>query len=151
MATILQQYRDMQSNLKSQITTIHFPINQILVLQELNYRICVLETFETYCKTAPVTSDVNEIAFHYQLVDAYVRGTLTERRFGLRGDDEVKKRRETATTSFERVVQDGRKRFVSFAVGAPSEQYKNDINNYIKTILPVWLQYRNCYINIASK
>ena len=29
----------------------------------------------------------------------------------------------------------------------PQEQYKTCINNYIKTILPVWMQYRNTYIN----
>ena len=42
--------------------------------------------------------------------------------------------------------QDGRKRFSSFNAST-QEQYKTCINNYIKTILPVWMQYRNTYIN----
>ena len=48
--------------------------------------------------------------------------------------------------SFTQVVQDGRKRFSSFNAST-QEQYKTCINNYIKTILPVWMQYRNTYIN----
>ena len=42
---------------------------------------------------------------------------------------------------------DGKKRFSSFVPGN-DKQYKEAISNYIKTILPVWMQYRNMYINI---
>lgn len=150
MATILQQYRDMQSNLKERMSSDQFTIDQILVLQELSYRISVIETFEIYCKTAPVTSNLTEMAIHYQLVDAHIQYTMTERRFGFKANDEVRKQRETVISTFENIVQDGRKRFSSFSNGAP-DQYKNDINSYIRVILPVWLQYRNCYINIAMQ
>ena len=115
-------------------------------MQELNYRICVLETFESLCKSAPVTMDTKAMGFHFQLVDAYVRFTLNERKFGPKTDAEGQKKRETALQSFTQVVQDGRKRFSSFNAST-QEQYKTCINNYIKTILPVWMQYRNTYIN----
>lgn len=150
MATILQQYRDMQSNLKERMSSDQFTIDQILVLQELSYRISVIETFEIYCKTAPVTSNLMEMAIHYQLVDAHIQYTMTERRFGFKANDKVKKQRETVISTFENIVQDGRKRFSSISNGVP-DQYKNDINSYIRVILPVWLQYRNCYINIAMQ
>lgn len=118
----------------------------MLIMQELNYRICVLETFESLCKSAPVTMDTKAMGFHFQLVDAYVRFTLNERKFGPKTDAEGQKKRETALQSFTQVAQDGRKRFSSFSTST-QEQYKTCINNYIKTILPVWMQYRNTYIN----
>lgn len=51
---------------------------------------------------------------------------------------------EDGTITFKQ--QDGRKRFSSFSAST-QEQYKTCINSYIKTILPVWMQYRNTYIN----
>ena len=146
MATILEQYRKRQNEIREQIAANSLPLDQMLIMQELNYRICVLETFESLCKSAPVTMDPKAMGFHFQLVDAYVRFTLNERKFGPKTDAEGQKKRETALQSFTQVVQDGRKRFSSFNAST-QEQYKTCINNYIKTILPVWMQYRNTYIN----
>lgn len=146
MATILEQYRKRQNDIREQIAANSLPLDQVLIMQELNYRICVLETFESLCKSAPVTMDTKSMGFHFQLVDAYVRFTLNERKFGPKTDAEGQKKRETALQSFTQVVQDGRKRFSSFNAST-QEQYKTCINNYIKTILPVWMQYRNTYIN----
>lgn len=147
MATILEQYRERQSDLRSQIAENSLPLEELLVMQELNYRICVLETFQSFCKSAPVTLDTKVMGYHFQMVDAYVRFILAERRFGPKVDTEGQKRRETALTSFERVVLDGRKRFSSFTAST-QEQYKSSISGYINTVLPVWMQYRNTYINL---
>ena len=87
------------------------------------------------------------MGYHYQLVDAYVRFVLNERKFGVRTDADGAKKRETAYASLEKVALDGKKRFSSFVPGN-DKQYKEAISNYIKTILPVWMQYRNMYINI---
>lgn len=149
MATILEQYRKRQNEIREQIAANSLPLDQILIMQELNYRICVLETFESLCKSAPVTMDTKAMGFHFQLVDAYVRFTLNERKFGPKTDAEGQKKRETALQSFTQVAQDGRKRFSSFSAST-QEQYKTCINNYIKTILPVWMQYRNTYINLQE-
>lgn len=147
MATILDQYLEKQNTIKSQIAENSLPPEDLLIMQELNYRICVLETFQSFCKSAPITMDTKVMGYHFQMVDAYVRFTLNERRFGLKADAEGQKRRETALSSFEHVVQDGRKRFSSFKAGT-QEQYKTSISQYIHTILPVWMQYRNTYINL---
>lgn len=147
MATILEQYREKQNNIRSQIAADSLPPEELLVMQELNYRICVLETFQSFCKSAPLTTDTKVMGYHFQLVDAYVRFVLNERKFGFKTDTDGQKKRETSYTSFERVVQDGRKRFSSFKVGN-QEQYKGAISTYINTILPMWMQYRNTYINI---
>ena len=87
------------------------------------------------------------MGLHFQVVDAYVRFTLNERKLGPKTDAEGQKKRETAYLSFEQVAADGRKRFSSFSAST-KDQYKNSINNYIRTILPMWVQYRNTYINL---
>ncbi len=147
MTTILDKYREKRTAVWSQIAENSLPLEELLQMQELNYRICVLETFQAFCKSAPVTMDTRVMGYHFQLVDAYVRFILTERRFGPKIDADGKKKQETALTSFASVAQDGRKRFSSFAAGT-QEQYKACISQYINTILPVWMQYRNTYTNI---
>ena len=104
MATILEQYRKRQNDIREQIAANSLPLDQVLIMQELNYRICVLETFESLCKSAPVTMDTKSMGFHFQLVDAYVRFTLNERKFGPKTDAEGQKKRETALQSFTQVV-----------------------------------------------
>lgn len=147
MATILDQYRDTQTVIHSQIFENSLPPEDLVKMQELNYRICVLETFQAFCKSAPITMDTRVMGYHFQLVDAYVRFILTERRFGPKTDAEGKKKQQTALSSLEGVVQDGRKRFSSFTAGT-QEQYKACISKYINAILPVWMQYRNTYVNL---
>ena len=73
MATILQQYREKQQSFCSQNNSGNLPLEKVIEMQEVNYRICVLETFESFCKTAPITTDNKAMGYHYQLVDAYVR------------------------------------------------------------------------------
>lgn len=147
MATILEQYRQRQNAIREQFAAGSLPPEELLIMQELNYRICVLESFEAFTKSAPETLDTRVMGFHFQLVDAYVRFTLAERKFGPKTDADGQKKRETAYRSFEQVAMDGCKRFASFNA-ATQDQYKNCINNYIRTILPVWMQYRNTYINL---
>lgn len=147
MATVLENYRNLQNNYRSQIASGNLPLEDNLKMQEVNYRICVLETFESLSKSAPVTTELKVMGYHYQLVDGYVKFVLTERKFGMKTDAEGLKKRETAAVSFEKVVQDGRKRFSSFKPTS-GEQYKTAIGSYILTLLPVWMQYRNTYIDI---
>ena len=57
MATILDNYRNLQNNYRSQIASGSLPLEDNLKMQEVNYRICVLETFEALSKSAPITTD----------------------------------------------------------------------------------------------
>ena len=57
MATILDNYRNLQNNYRSQIAANSLPLEDNLKMQEVNYRICVLETFESLSKSAPITMD----------------------------------------------------------------------------------------------
>jgi hypothetical protein len=146
MATLLEQYLKKQADYNSQMAENSFPPDEAIVMQELNYRICILETFRSFCRTAPLTTDVKVLGYHYQLVNAYVRFLLNERKFGPKTDEAGQKKRETAYVSLERVVQNGAKQFSSFTASS-QDQYKKTISGMINTILPVWIQYRNTYIN----
>ena len=147
MATVLQTYKEKQTQMYHSIAAHTLPAQEVLRMQELNYRICVIETFQAFCKSAPMSLDTKALAYHYRTVDAYVRFVLTERRFGPKTDDAGQKKRETALASLEKVVQDGRKRFSSFAPSKP-EQYRDNVNRYVQSVLPVWMQYRNTYIEL---
>lgn len=147
MATVLESCKTKRDTYVSQIIEGCLPLDELLFVQELNYRISVLETFQNFCKTAPVTTDTRVMSFHYQLVDAYTRFLMNERKFGLKTDENGQKKRETAFSALERVIQDTRKRFSSFVPGT-QDQYKKSIIQLVNTILPVWLQYRNTYIEI---
>ena len=108
MATVLEQYRLRQSAWNAQSGAGKLPVDILLPMQELNYRIDVIDTFQIICKSAPVTTDGKALSFHYQLVDSYIQLLLGERKFGSRTDDAGMKRRQTAEESLQRVVKDNR-------------------------------------------
>ena len=147
--SILTTYREKQADFNSRIAKHTMQTKESLVLQELNYRICVLETFQAFSKSAPMGMKVDDLSYHYQLVDAYIKSVLNERQFGAKTDADGKKRRETAHQSLEKVVQAGRKQFSSFAPSKP-EQYSQTVGKYINALLPVWMQYRDTYINLQE-
>lgn len=143
----LNDYMELRDNFRKKIEEGNFEPKEMLVFQELNYRIEVLETFQCFCKTAPVTADAGIIGYHHQLVLAFVKKIVTERQLGERSDQEGTKRRETAQNSLQSVVDDCSKRFSAFR--AESEgQYQKALGAFINTILPVWLQYRTSYVDI---
>ena len=94
MATVLEQYNDLKGRISAQIAAGQFPPEQMLQYQEMLYRIDVLETCMAFVKTAPITMDQRILSYHYQMLDAFMMCLLQERRFGLPGDEKVKKQRE---------------------------------------------------------
>ena len=147
MANILEQYLAKQEELRSQIQANSLPLAALADYQELVYRIGVLEAFKAFSRTAPITLDTKIMGRHFQIADSNIRALLTERQIGPKPDEEGKKKRETALTALKRVVDDGRKRFGNFNA-ATKEEYKKCIGNLINAVLPVWIQYRNTYVNI---
>lgn len=150
MATYLTEYNTLKTSMTQQAAASGMSLEQLMVYQELLYRIEVLETCQTLCKSAPATTNVPDLCGHYKLVDAYILCMMKERRLGQPAEQKLKEQRETAFSNFDRVVTDCRKRFSSFQPSAP-EQYKTSIGRMINTVLPVWLQFRNTYINIARQ
>lgn len=147
MATLLDKYVQRLENFNSLIAKNELPLDWVLILQEVKYRICVFETMRNFCQTAPVTMEAKFMGYHYQLVDAYIHFIEAERKFGPKVDENGQKKRETAANSLARVIADQKKRFSNYHP-ANQDQYKRDITNMINTVLSVWVQYRDTYINV---
>lgn len=149
MATILEQYQQKSEDYRSQIAADSFPPDELLALQEMNYRICVLETFQSMLRVIPMTTDLRLIANHFQVISCYMELLLKERKFGPKMDEAQKQKRDTALASLETVVHDGKERFMSFT--APSViSYKQSIGKYCNAVLPMWMQYRETYISLQG-
>ena len=104
-----------------------------------------------FAKTAPQSVDAKILVSHYQMVDAFIQNIASERRYGINASEEVKKQRDTAHNNLHRVIQDYRTRFGSFTPGGDTGCYRKAISNIIQTILPVWIQYRQTYIEISRE
>ena len=147
MATILDQYRGYRKSTYEQIEKGQFHTDQLLVLQELQYRIHVLEMCMNFCKTAPVTQDQRDLGFHYRVVDAFVSCMMLERRFGMPADENGKIQRDTAFQNFQSIVVSFRRAFQCF-YPTTDDSYRVRMCKMINTILPAWIQYRNTYTKI---
>ena len=139
MATWLSEYKNLKNEMEKQIGAGHASLEQLMLYQELLYRIEVLYASQAFCQTAPVTTDVAVLSGHYQLVDAYIQPA----------DQNLKAKRQTASETLEKVVLDCRKRFSSFTP-TDQNQYRKGVSSLINTVLPVWLKLRNTYINISK-
>lgn len=147
MVTVLEQYQQKREEYRSQIEAHSFLLEELMNLQEMNYRICVLETFQTMLRVIPITTDLQVIVKHFQVASFYMELLLKERKFGPKMDE--KQKRETALASLETVVRDGKERFMRFT--APSvNSYKQSIQKYCNTVLPMWMQYRETYISLKG-
>lgn len=145
MATTLEQYYQMKQQLTGKITDGTMTVDQLLGYQELLYRISVLECCMNFVKTAPVTTDMKVMSYHYKVVDALFTCLVQERQFGLPAEETLKKQRATALSNLQTVVNSFRKQFQSFKPATP-EAYRAAVGKMINTILPAWLQYRFTYI-----
>ena len=133
MATVLGQYKQYQERLLKKISDGSLKQQELLAFQELNYRIATLELMQAYCRTAPVTTELGAIGYHYQLVIASFRALLTERRFGPKGDEQKVQQRTTALKSLEAVFNDQCRRFQSFNAGTP-ELYRKSVLEQINAV-----------------
>lgn len=147
MASWLDEYQNIKADMERAFNDAAPAVEQLIVYQELIYRIGVLETAKALCSSAPVTTDTKVLVRHYQLVDAYLRCVVNERRFGLPADVKLKERRQTTSDALTKVHADCRKRFSSFRP-VNERTYRESINQLINTVLPVWMQLRNAYTDI---
>lgn len=145
--TILEKLQAQKTALEAQ-RPLEAP--QLWLLQEITYRIGVIESCKAFQNAAPISADTQVLGPHYKVVDAYVQQLLQERQYGKPTDAAQQKQRETALASLNKVVADYRKRFQSYRPAA-QEQYAADISRALKTVLPAWIQHRNCYINIKKE
>lgn len=143
--SLLDTYYKKQEELEEQIVSKECTEEVLLMMQELRYRISVLETFKMFCLTAPENCEQKLLDYHYQMVACFVQMLLKERKFGLLADERGMKARETAETSLSIIAGDSIKRIAMFDV---ENQYKSNVLSRVSAILPAWIQYRNTYVEI---
>lgn len=72
MASWLDEYQNIKTDMERAFNDAVPAVEQLIVYQELIYRIGVLETAKALCSSAPVTTDTKPLVQHYQLVDAFL-------------------------------------------------------------------------------
>jgi len=148
MATMLEKYLNILNGLMKRDTP--FTAEEMFTYQEVLYRIEVLQVCQTYAKNAPINIEIPNMIKHYQMIDVYFENLKLERKYGMKMDEEIQKKQDTAHQNLCLVINDYRKRFGSFAPQKEG-QYKSEIGKVINTFLPAWIGYRNQYIQITSE
>ena len=118
MATLLEKYQNMKSDLMAESEKRLLNETEQLQLQEIVYRVSVLETLMRYTTNMPVTTDKNILVMHFRPLNALVRSLPYERRFGLSGDQKVEAQRTTATTSLMEAMESYLSFFQGYQPGA---------------------------------
>lgn len=144
---ILEDYIAKLGKLQTSLSAGDYTAECLAKVQELEYRICVLETLKYFCKAAPVATDLKKLRSHYSLLGAYFQFLKDERKYGTRTDAGGQKLREEGARAFAKVLQDTSRQFASFKPTA-QDLYKKSISQLICTVLPVWIRYRETYIKI---
>ena len=71
--TLLEQYNTKLGEMNDKIRAGQLPPEEMLVYQELVYRIAVLNTCKAFCAGAPVTMETAKLCCHYQVVAMYIK------------------------------------------------------------------------------
>lgn len=145
MATTLEQYYQMKQQLTAKIENGTINVDQVLGYQKLLYRISVLEACMSFVKTAPVTTSIGMLGYHYKVVEAFFGNLVQERQIGMPADEHLRNQRGTALGNLQTVFKSFQKQFKSFQPDK-AEAYRAAVTKMINTILPAWLQYRYTYI-----
>ncbi len=144
---LIEVYQDKEKEYADLLIDDEGSLTKIADLQEIKYRISVLSTLRMFVDSAPITDNLREIKFHFNITSKVVDMLLEERRFGRTVDENGQKQRETAETALKNVVRQNKKRFESFKPEKLTT-YAKLMQEYVSTVLPVWVQYRNTYIAV---
>ena len=152
--TMLQTLKTQRDTIHEQMKTGRLTVRQLFVLQEITYRIEVMESCQAIAVNAPESTNCKELSPHFQFADAFFHYAANDRRLGLpiSGEDEKKKvqlDRKTAEDNLNTVIADCKKRMQSFVPDTP-QTYGAAINKIVQTILVAWIQHRNCYVDITK-
>lgn len=150
MATMLETYTQRKQALAQSMAQGGIKADTLWRYGELAYRVSVLETCQAYCRSAPVCTDRNALAMHYQMLDAYVQCLALERAYGPNRGQDTEKEREAAKINLGRVIQDYRGRFSSFAP-TTDKSYSQEVSKVIGVLMPAWLQLRETFVPLREE
>lgn len=114
MATVLEKYWNLRCQVEQMMAQNPSHAGLLWSYGEVIYRISVLETCQSFCKSAPQTTDPNCLRGHYQMVDAFIQCMTQERRYGPDRGPNTANERNSAQNNLALVVTDYRSRFSSF-------------------------------------
>ena len=150
MATVLGNYEQDKQALIQRMEQEQITADILWRYGELVYRIGVLETCKVFCRSAPVCREMKSLQRHYLMLDAYIQSIASERSYGPSRGPDTEKERQASMTNLTRVIQDYRQRFSSF-VPASDSAYSVEVSRVIKSIMPVWLQFRDTFIPLSKE
>ena len=145
--TVLEKYQARREICELEIGNSCFRQDEIMDIQELDYRISVMSTLQSLLAAVPLTVEMAEIAYHYQVLTGYIDQVAKERRFGPAMDERQVRKRDTALAFLLDVIEDGKKRFKGF-VAEDVLSYRKKIALYCQSVLSAWIQYRETYIRL---
>lgn len=122
----------------------------MLELQELKYRIFVMETLKVFTDAVPDINDGKAVKFYSGALSAFLRELPLDHAFAPKADDEGLQRRETAVEALQEVCDDACGKLKKYQPSA-QDLYKKEITKIIKPITTVWVQYRNTLIEVGAQ
>lgn len=145
MAKLLDEYYQKQGEIQKKIKAGTLPMEELFHMQELAYRISILETMQTFVRVAGSINDLEKCGKHYQVFKSFIRQTMSEHKVCINPNDEMREKRDAAARNLEKVLEDGLGRFKRFNK-SEVHMYKDMISKLVQTYLSVWIAYRNTYV-----
>ncbi len=145
---LLDVYYDKQQDFYNKVKTNQLKNNELMEMQEVGYRIYVLDTFQTFLRTAPICKDLQILGNHFVIVRNFTAIRVAEPIFGLKTDEAGEKKRETAKHGLREVFDSIVRKFSKEYNVKDENQFKVDLCNFINAFLAAWIEYRQTFISI---
>lgn len=147
MAKILDIYKEKQNVVEQAINQNILPLSDLERVQELRYRIGVIEALRIYCKMAPITDNIEMMLKHFNQVFDYLGALAKEHLVKDSKDESINNARKTAKLALSDTYTGMANVFGHFKATSQNS-YKEQIIKVINGFIPVWLQYRDTLILI---
>lgn len=147
MAKILDIYKEKQNIVEQAVKQNMLPLSDLERVQELRYRIGVIEALRIYCLTAPVTENLEILLKHFNQVFDCLSGLAKEHLVKDSKDEAINNARKTAKAALDDSYIGMANVFGHFKA-TNQNSYKEQIIKVINGFIPVWLQYRDSLIPI---
>ena len=145
MAKILDIYKEKQIIVEQAVNQNMLPLSDLERVQELRYRIGVIEALRIYCKTAPVTDNIKIMLEHFNQVFNYLGDLSKEHLVKDSKDEVVMNARKTAKEALADSYTGMANVFGHFKATSQNS-YQEQIIKIVNGFIPVWLQYRDTLI-----
>jgi hypothetical protein len=147
---LIEQYQKSGKLLEEQLLGGECSLKKVVDVQELKYRVSVLSTMRTFENSAPIGGETEDINFHFRILTKFVGLLIAERRTGRKVDEAGQKKRETALEVLENIFESKKEEFEEFDFEEKAGSYAKFVKDFLCTIVPVWAQYRDTYIDVSK-